>query len=412
MKTANPNYRWVILILCFLTLTCGYAYMSIWSMLIPELQAEFGVTSATAQLGNSLLLAGYAVASYVLAVLAEKIGRKKTSSIGLILFAIATVLIPMCSSFTLILLLRFVQGCGIVWGINVGLASAWCPAKSRGLASGLVGAGLCVGSGFGGWYAATLWKFFPNWRSCFLNGGYMFIAFIVLFLIFVKDAPENLYPEEAIVEQATVKEGKNSKRSVWGIPAAWLCALALFFECWAGVGFQTILPEYCYSLGYSMDQAGNALLIMGILGIVFTPLGGMLSDAFIKRGSDPLKARAYCMAVAGFLPSVVGIFLCPIVAPMGFVVVFIIAIAQSTCSPVGNASLGALPMDLLGDPILADKMFGMTILCGLSGGVVVPYVISAVQGAAGWTAAWIVCALGAVVGMVIGFIMPKFKLKD
>ena len=411
MITTKPSYRWVVLILCFLTLTCGYAYMSIWSMILPELMAEFNVTNATAQLGNSLLLAGYAVASYVLALLAAKIGRKKASSVGLLCFVVGTFGIPFCNSFALILVLRFLQGCGIVWGLNVGLASAWCSSKSRGFASGVVGSGLCVGSGFGGWYAAMLWKHFPNWRDCFLNGGYLFLAFIVLFLIFVKDAPANLYPEEAAAAETRVQTDSKPKRSVWKTAGAWLCTLALFCECWAATGLSAILPQYCYSLGYSMDQAGNALLISGLVGIVLTPIGGMLSDAFVKRGADPLKARAYCMAAVAFLPSVVVIFLCPVIAPISIGMVYLIALANGTCGPIGNASLGALPMDLMGDPVLADKMFGMTILCGLSGGVIVPYALSAVQNSAGWLAAWIVCGLGAVGGAVIGFIMPKFKTK-
>ena len=408
VMTKAPGYRWIIMLVCFLTLTCGCAYLSIWSMIIQGIMAEFNVTSATAQLGNSFLLAGYAVASYILSILAAKIGRKKASLIGLTLFLIGTFAIPFCDSFGLILILRFLQGGGIVWGINVGMAAAWFPAANRGLASGLVGAGLCVGTGFGGWYAATLWNFFHDWRGCFLNGGYLFLAFIVLFLLFAKDAPADLYPEEASVT-APAAEGNSAQRSVWRMAGAWLAALSLFMICWVCTGFQTALPQYYYSLGYSMTQAGNALFVNGLLGIILTPMGGMLSDAFIKRGVQPIKSRAYCMAIGGFLPSIVALVLCPYIAPVAFSLAMLVAILQSSCAPIGNASLGALPLDLLGDPILADKMFGMTILVGLSGGVIVPYVVSTVQNAAGWPMGFFVVALGAFAGMVIGFITPRFK---
>lgn len=325
-KTVSAGYRWIVMVLCFLVLTAGYAYMSIWSMIINDIMAEFNISSSTAQLGNSLLLAGYAVSSYVLALAASKIGQKKACTIGLLLFCVGTFAIPFVHSFALILAFRFLQGCGIVWGLAVGLAVAWSPAKSRGLASGLVGGGLCVGTGFGGWYAATLWASFPAWRDTFLYGGIIFAIFIVLFIIFAKDAPKDLYPEDAIAAPEETSASSGSTRSVWTIPAAWLCALALFCICWEGVGFQALLPQFCYDLGYGMTDAGNALLIGGILGIVLTPLGGIISDAFVKRGANPLKARAYTMAGLGFLPAAIAMFLCPTLATLGMVFIYIIVL--------------------------------------------------------------------------------------
>ena len=234
-----------------------------WSMILPNLVEEFSVSSATAQLGSSLLMAGYAASSVVLAKLSAKIGRKWAASFDLILFLIATFIIPYCNSFTMILVLRFVQGWGIVWGMNIGLASAWSPENRRGFASGLVSGGLCAGLAFGGWFAAKMLETFGNWRSAFSYGAYIMLVFIALFIIFAQDPPKGLYADSAKTEMEVPASA--SKRNIWKHPGLWLCVIALFMTSWSSIAYQTVLPDYCYSLGYSTAQAGNILVVIGVL---------------------------------------------------------------------------------------------------------------------------------------------------
>ncbi len=402
----SPSYRWVIFTVCFLTLTVGYANMGIWSMVISSVCETFHISATQAQLGNSFLLAGYAIGSFVLGgFLSPKMGQKKAGSVGLILFLIGTFGMYFCNSFGLVLALRFLQGWGIIWGINVGLTAAWFPVKNRGLASGLVGAGLTLGTGFGGYFGNRLWNLFGDWRACIVNGGFLWLAFIVLYLLLAKDAPKDLYPDEAV---AAEKKVPVSKRNVWTMPGAWLCTIALFCVCWMCCGFQTTLPSYLATLGYTTEQSGSAMLWNGLIGLAMTPIGGALSDAFIARGGSQLRSRANCMT-AGFLVTAAAIVICPMAAPMGFGAVMATALLHGVGGPVANASIGALPLDLLVDQSLADKMFGMTCLVGLSGGIIAPLVVSAVMERAGWTAGMVVTALGAVAGIVVGTIMPKFK---
>ena len=151
------------------------------------------------------------------------------------------------------------------------------------------------------------------------------------------------------------------------------------------------------------------MLWNGLIGLIMTPVGGALSDTFIRRGVSPLKARAYCMAFVGFLFTAVSLFIFPFVAGISFSLVMVISLLHGLGAPVSNASIGALPLDLLGDPVLADKMFGMTCLLGLSGGIIAPLIVTAAVEAYGWTAGIFITALGAVAGVIIGIIMPKFK---
>ncbi len=406
----GAGYRWIIFLVCFLTLMVGYANMGLWSMVIPSVCGEFNVSTAQAQLGNSFLLAGYAIGSYVLGgFVSPRIGQKKAGSIGLLLFLAGTFGMQLAPNYETVLFLRFLQGWGIVWGINVGLTAAWFPAKNRGLASGLVGAGLTLGTGFGGFYASWLWTAFGDWRLCLVNGGWLWLAFIVAYLIFARDAPRSLYPEDAAAAAAAAPK---SKVDVWKIPAAWMCTIALFCVCWMCCGFQTTLPTFMAQLGYTTDQSGMALLWNGLIGLALTPIGGMVSDRFIAGGVQPLKARAYTMAIFGFLVTAIALVMCPLIAPLGFAGVMVVSFIHGAGGPVANASIGALPLDLLKVPEFADKMFGMTCLVGLSGGIIAPIVVAAVMESAGLGAGMAVTAAGAIVGMIVGFIMPRFQLKD
>jgi len=76
--------------------------------------------------------------------------------------------------------------------------------------------------------------------------------------------------------------------------------------------------------------------------------------------------------------------------------------------PLTNASIGALPTDLLQSPGRAGKLFGLIILVCISGGVIAPYVITAISASAGWTIAFATLGIGALVGMTIGLIIPRF----
>lgn len=275
----------------------------------------------------------------------------------------------------------------------------------------MVGAGLTLGTGFGSFYATWLWDMCGNWRDCIVNGGWLWLVIIMLYLILAKDAPGNLY--EADETEASVQESNSSLKnvSVWKQPTAWLCTGALFCVCWMCCGFQTMLPSYMADLGYTTDQSGIAMLWNGLIGLALTPIGGALSEAFISRGMNPLKARAYCMAFVGFLVTAVSLVLCPFMAPMGFVAVMVVSLLHGAGGPVANASIGALPLDLLGDRALADKMFGMTCLIGLSGGIIAPLVVAVVMESAGWTAAMVVTAAGAFAGVLIGIAMPAVKAR-
>ncbi len=407
MKT-NSSYRWVILVINFFICVLAYAGLTTWYMAAPSLAETFKISSVQASLGGSMLMLGYAVGSFVEASISPKVGHRNAGLLGLILMIISVFCIPLANSYGLVLVLRFFQGWGILWLVAINSSMAWFPLQQRGLAAGVIGGGLTVGIGSGGLIADILMKMAGTWQGAFNYFAIILLIFTIIWAIFMRNPPKDLYPMEAS-EKAVASMG--SKINPFKTIAAWLCALCLFFNCWQLIGFNSILPGYMMTLGYTGAQIGLAVLLTGLIGVVATPVGGIISDSLVKKGWAPVKARSWVMAVPGFLVAAVTVILFPFLAPVSFAVLLITCIMVGWGVPVTNATLGALPMDLLGDADAAGKMFGLTIFAGIgAGGVLAPLVSTSVANTLGWTGGFIVLGLGALAGALIGLMLPRFQL--
>ena len=405
----KSSYRWVILIINFIICAMAYAGLTMWGMASSDLAVTFKISSVQASLGFALLMAGYAIGSYVEAALCNKIGYRAAGLVGLVLMVIGTIGIPISPNYNLILILRFLQGWGILWLIGVNSSVAWFPARQRGLASGVIGGGLTFGIGAGGWVATLLTQSSGSWQGAFRVWGIILGVSAVIWVILMREPPKDLYPEDSVAENDAINAGK--KINPFKTVAAWLCIFILFFNCWQLIGFNSIAANYLKDIGYSAAQASTAVLLVGLIGVISTPVGGMISDGFVKKGWDPLKARAFTTAIPGFLIAAVTTIIFPFVAPFSFGVALAFAVLVGWGVPVTNATSGALPMDLLQNKEAAGQMFGGNILIGIGGGgILAPIIATAVAGKLGWTACFIVLSAGATAGVIISLIIPKFKL--
>ncbi len=402
------GYRWTILIINFIFLAFAYAGLSTWSIAVPELSKTFSLTPAQTQLGASMLMAGYAIGSFVESLIAARIGFKKTGLLAAILLLIPQFTIPFVQSYNLILFLRFVQGWGVVWFITTSMTTAWFPLQERGMASGIVGGAIPFGIGFGGLLVGWLLSAVGSWQKSFIYFGFIVLAIAILWALLARDAEVNNMNEGVAVEANPNLKNINPFK----LAAGWLVAFCLFANSWQLIGFNTVLPFYMYDLGYNSTQVGTAIMLAGLIGVISTPLGGIFSDSLIRRGMEPTKARAYIMAIPGFLIAGVSTILFPIVAKIGYGPLLLMAILAGWGVPLTNASIGALPTDMLKNPEIAGKLFGLIILVGISGAVIAPFIVTSISSSVGWTAAFLALGIGAMAGVILGLIIPAFRLKE
>ncbi|MDR0511596.1 MAG: MFS transporter [Treponema sp.] len=414
-KTANPGYRWVILGINFLACVLAYAAFTFWPMVAGDLAAMFNVDLMQVNaLGAALFMAGYGVGNFIQAQMVPKTGYRIAGALGLVLMMVGMFIIPIAPSFEVALLARFLQGWGILWLIGVNSSVAWFPARQRGLASGVIGGGLTLGVGVGAFIGVAMMSIAGTWQGAFQIFGFILLASTVIWVVLFREPVKGLYPEdEAKMAAAASATGSGKTINPFLTVAAWMCAFALFFNIIQIIGFNAIVATYMIGINYTEAQAATLILIAGLTGVISTPIGGVISDGLVRKGMDPVKARAYTMALAGFLVAAVSTIIWPFIAGIhniGLTLFWAILVGWGV--PLTNSSIGALPVDVLGDEKAAGKMFGMVILVGIvGGGILAPTIATAVQGAFGWTPAFIALGIGAFVGMFIGLILPKFKLK-
>ena len=117
--------KYAALIGCTLMLTIVYMSLTSWSVAVNELASDFNLSAPLIQAGSSMLIAGYVIGGFIEGKLIGKFGWRKVFTVVIIAFIIASFLIPVVKNYYIILVLRFIQGCGCMVGLTSLVVSAW-----------------------------------------------------------------------------------------------------------------------------------------------------------------------------------------------------------------------------------------------------------------------------------------------
>ncbi len=402
--TPSP-YRWVILLVNCLLMASVYLSLSSWSVAVPELKKDFGLDSMAVMEGTALLIAGYSIGNFFEARLLASWGWRKVLAWTILAFVIASVAIPFVPSYAVILFLRFVQGWGLVVTIIATMNGAWFPTNERGLANGvLIGfipGGVAVGGVLSGMLVPLV-----GWKATFLILAAIVVVCVALYYLLIRDAP--MMPAQQV---STVAEIATAERpSLFRSPPIWLCGLAIFSNFFQIYGMYAFLGDYLYSIGLATGAVGILILINGLIGVISTPVAGVISDLIVSATGDPLRGRAYSMALVGFLVAVIGSVLVPHLAPLGFGMATLAVILAGWGIPATNGPLVSLPIDLYG-PWVGGEAIGVILLLGGAGGVIAPILVTWIASIYGWYVGWYLTGAGAALGLVAGWFLPSARAR-
>jgi SHS family lactate transporter-like MFS transporter len=120
---------------------------TIYLLVVPELAKEFGVSVTVAMGSLTLTLLVRLLGGFVAGAMADRWGRKLPLMLSLIWFAVFDGLVALAPSFTWVLIFRtlFGFGMGAEWTAGSTLAMENWPARSRGIASGLLQGSWAIG---------------------------------------------------------------------------------------------------------------------------------------------------------------------------------------------------------------------------------------------------------------------------
>jgi benzoate transport len=177
----SPMSKWQISVitLCILLVSLdGFDVLSI-SFAAPGIAKEWGIDRAALGVVLSMELIGMGFGAFILGHTADRIGRRPTILLSLVIMTVGMYLASVASSVTMLSVVRLFTGLGIggiLASVNA-MAAEFSNARSRNLAVSLMAAGYPMGVIIGGSVATLLLANF-DWRSVFLFGAIMTLVFI------------------------------------------------------------------------------------------------------------------------------------------------------------------------------------------------------------------------------------------
>lgn len=314
----NEGYRWVILMIVYLSiLAFTFIFQSI-PPLLPLIISELHLSYAQSGLVMSLFSLPGIFVSLLGGFIADRYGMRSLGAGCFLLMIGGTLLVGLGMNLHILWMGRIVAGIG---GFTLSvflpkLLSQWFRHKELGLAMGIYNTGVPMGSvicfGLFG-KMGSLW----GWRiPILLTGIYLLFTFIV-FLIFYR-----LHPVRETEESTPLSISKSLKEMGWPI---WFVGFSWLWFNAAFTSFATFAPSFFLQNGYTIEKSGFFIGIP-LLGSLFfsTPIGYLVDrfkhqEWFIGMGAIGLAVLALFFDLSSsflLLVILMGIFSAMIPAPI------------------------------------------------------------------------------------------------
>lgn len=393
------GYRWVILISNTLLLTILSMGLTTWSVVIYPLSEAFNLGVLQTLFGASIFVLGYTIGSGIWGKLINPLGFKKTGIIGLICISIGQFAIPYVDNWHAVLALRFIMGMGLIVSPLSYINGIWFSTEQRGLATGIFVAAIPVGFALGGLWAGFLEPIF-GWRLTFSCLAFLVLLGGIQWVLLTKNPPVDYNIDKKNHEEVEGIDNAISKKSVYGEKVTYFIALTVFANFFQIYGMNSIMAVYLETIGYSMSEIGILVFVLGIIGLISSPLGGIVSDKYVRKSKDKAYIqRAWIMAFGGFLISVIGCLLVPIMVPTSLGVAICGMVIVGWGIPWTNGPMSSIPIDIFGSE-QGGEALGAMVLLGGAGGVISPLLIAWIGLNISWTYAWFVLGVFSALGMI------------
>ncbi|MEY3517663.1 MAG: hypothetical protein RLZ89_523 [Pseudomonadota bacterium] len=295
----SPQAAWRLLTTLLLMLL-GNSGMYVVSVVLPEVQAEFGVSRADASIPYTLSMLGFGIGGMWMGLWADRFGIARVAALGAV---------GVASGFVLAGLSGGIVGFALAQGLLglLGIASTFAPLladtaqwwnKRRGIA-----VAVCAS---GNYLAGTLWPPIAQWgvtqvgwRTTYICIGLFCGIGMGLLALRMRTKPPAA-AAATVNRQGVVASDRPFGMSV--IQAQWLLSVAGVACCVAMAMPQVHIVAYCSDLGFGAARGAEMLSLMLACGIVSRLVSGVICDRIGGIRTLLLGSALQGIALMMFLP--------------------------------------------------------------------------------------------------------------
>ena len=413
MSDRASRIRWLLIGWIFVLSAVAFLDRVNMSVAAPRMMADFHLTDVQFGLLSTALLIGYMLFQTPAGWLADRWGSRRVLAGGVVWWGIftavtATVATSLAAALATLLAARFLLGAGeaVMYPTSSQFVARWIPTYERGLANGLIFAGVGIGSAVSP-PLVTYIMIQHGWRYSFWMCAWIGLAVGAVWYLVSRDTPEQ-HPLVSQSELATIRSGLTLNTSSGATPSAaasvpWstilsnssVWALTVSYFCYGYVAWIFFAWFFTYLVrvrGMNLKASAFYGTLPFLAMAIGCAVGGVVADALTKR----VSRRAGRCGVAIFGIALTSIFLAlgATVRSAPLATVFLAGGAGALY--LSQSSFWAISTDI-GGPF-AGSLSGFMNMGGQLGGAVTASLTPYIAQHVGWTASFLVAAGLSVVG--------------
>jgi ACS family glucarate transporter-like MFS transporter len=387
-----------------------------------KLTEEFGISNVRLGFVFSAFLFGYALFQTPAGWLADRFGPRRVLTLGVVWWGVFSALTAGIShgignAVLALIGVRFLLGAGeaIMYPASNQFVARWIPSHERGVANGIIFAGVGVGAGITPPLISSIMLRY-GWRSSFLLSALIGLAAGAIWFLIARDTPDG-HPSVAPNELATIQQGipkptaaTKSARLSWftilSSPTVWMLSLAYF--CFGYVAWVFFSWFYLYLArvrGLDLKASSLYATLPFLAMAICSPLGGAVSDALVKH-LGPRMGRC-SIAILGF--ALTSIFIVFGSAAQDTRVASFVLAGGAGSLYLSQSAFWAVSADLGGKS--AGGLSGFMNMANQIGGMITVSLTPFLAAQFGWNSGFRVAAAVAALGAVAWlFVDPRANL--
>lgn len=298
--------RWWIIGLIFIATVINYIDRTAFALLWPQMGKDLGMDNSDYALMLNIFMVTYAASKFLSGRLYDQIGTRLGFIVSIVTWSVAAAFHAVARGVVSLSIVRGLLGLGEagLWPGAVKSNGEWFPVKQRALAQGIFNSGASIGNVVAPVVIVFLYAQF-GWKSTYVILGLVGLLWVVPWYVINKSKPEDhpwiteeeraLLLNDRLENNVVVDEGAKSLsiptllsyKQPWGVL---LCRFFIEPIWWFFAGW---MPIYLNSkFGLSIEEIGNTMWISYLMAAAGGILGGLFTEAIIKKSSVDVGRKA------------------------------------------------------------------------------------------------------------------------